>query len=103
MKPPSQGMAAPVTKSLAGEDRNTAIPERSAGTPQRPAGVRASTFSFSPGPVLTHLLLAAEVHTASPPTQSALLEATCDRQVTTAGLTPPLPGAFFVLATQNPI
>jgi MoxR-like ATPase len=61
------------------------------------------TFSFSPGPVFTNVLLADEVNRASPRTQSALLEAMSERQVTTDGVTRALPRPFFVLATQNPI
>jgi MoxR-like ATPase len=61
------------------------------------------TFSFSPGPVFTNVLLADEVNRASPRTQSALLEAMSERQVTTDGVTRLLPRPFFVLATQNPI
>lgn len=61
------------------------------------------TFTFSPGPVFTNVLLADEVNRASPRTQSALLEAMSERQVTTDGVTRPLVRPFFVLATQNPI
>ncbi|MCK6575406.1 MoxR family ATPase [Myxococcota bacterium] len=61
------------------------------------------TFTFQPGPVFTHVLLADEINRASPRTQSALLEAMSERQVTTDGVTRPLARPFFVLATQNPI
>lgn len=60
-------------------------------------------FRFQPGPVFTHLLLADEINRATPKTQSALLEAMQEKQVTNAGQTFPLPQPFFVLATQNPI
>jgi MoxR-like ATPase len=60
-------------------------------------------FVFHEGPVFTNLLLADEVNRATPKTQSALLEAMQERQVTTGGATRPLPQPFFVLATQNPI
>ncbi len=60
-------------------------------------------FEFRPGPVFTHVLLADEVNRASPRTQSALLEAMSERQVTSDGETRPLPAPFFVVATQNPI
>ncbi len=61
------------------------------------------SFSFERGPVFTNLLLADEINRASPKTQSALLEAMQERQVTTAGTTHLLPSPFLVLATQNPI
>ncbi|MDX1497075.1 MAG: MoxR family ATPase [Salinisphaeraceae bacterium] len=59
-------------------------------------------FVFHPGPVFTQLLLADEVNRASPKTQSALLEAMEERQVTIDGQTRALPQPFFVIATQNP-
>src|SRR5262245_50203439 len=58
---------------------------------------------FRPGPVFTHLLLADEINRASPKTQSALLEAMQERNVTLLGTTRELPNPFFVLASQNPI
>src|SRR5262245_61185446 len=58
---------------------------------------------FRPGPVFTNLLLADEINRASPKTQSALLEAMQERNVTLLGHTRPLPDPFFVLASQNPI
>lgn len=60
-------------------------------------------LSFQRGPVFTQLLLADEVNRATPKTQSALLEAMAERQVTLAGRTHPLPRPFFVMATQNPL
>jgi len=62
----------------------------------------AQKFEFRPGPVFTQLLLADEVNRASPRTQSALLEAMEERQVSVDGVTHPLPEPFFVVATQNP-
>jgi MoxR-like ATPase len=59
-------------------------------------------FEFRRGPVFTQLLLADEVNRASPRTQSALLEAMEERQVSVDGVTHPLPEPFFVVATQNP-
>ena len=59
-------------------------------------------FQFHPGPIFAELVLADEVNRASPKTQSALLEAMEERQVTIDGLTRPLPNPFFVVATQNP-
>lgn len=61
------------------------------------------SFTFERGPVFTNLLLADEINRASPKTQSALLEAMQERQVTVAGQTHPLSRPFLVLATQNPI
>lgn len=61
------------------------------------------SFRFQPGPVFTNLLLADEINRATPKTQSALLEAMQERQVTIAGVSHPLPRPFFVLATQNPL
>jgi MoxR-like ATPase len=61
------------------------------------------TFVFQPGPLFAHLVLADEINRASPKTQSALLEAMQERQVTVMGEVHPLPAPFFVLATQNPI
>ncbi len=60
-------------------------------------------FELRKGPVFTHVLLADELNRASPKTQSALLEAMQEGQVTLEGETHPLPQPFFVLATQNPI
>ena len=60
-------------------------------------------FEFRPGPVFTQVLLADEINRATPRTQSALLEAMEEHQVTVDGQTTVLPEPFFVLATQNPI
>lgn len=59
-------------------------------------------FAFHPGPIFTQLLLADEINRATPKTQSALLEAMEERQVTADGVTRDLPAPFFVIATQNP-
>ena len=59
-------------------------------------------FQFHKGPIFTQLLLADEVNRATPKTQSALLEAMEERQVTIEGTTRALPQPFFVIATQNP-
>jgi MoxR-like ATPase len=64
---------------------------------------RAASFSFQPGPVFTHLLLADEINRTPPKTQSALLEAMEERQVTVDGTAHPLPEPFLVAATQNPV
>lgn len=58
---------------------------------------------FAPGPIFTNILLADEINRATPKTQSALLEAMAELQVTAAGQTYPLPSPFFVLGTLNPI
>ncbi len=60
-------------------------------------------FRFHPGPVFAQLVLADEVNRASPKTQSALLEAMEEQQVTAEGETRKLPQPFFVIATQNPL
>ena len=60
------------------------------------------SFVFHPGPIFAQVLLADEINRASPKTQSALLEAMEERQVTVEGATRPLPVPFFVIATQNP-
>jgi MoxR-like ATPase len=62
-----------------------------------------SDFTFRPGPVFTHLLLADEINRTPPKTQSALLEAMEERQVTVDGTTHALPSPFLVAATQNPV
>ncbi|MDH3590024.1 MAG: AAA family ATPase [Gammaproteobacteria bacterium] len=59
-------------------------------------------FRFHPGPVFSQLVLADEINRATPKTQSALLEAMEENQVTADGQTHPLPSPFFVVATQNP-
>jgi len=60
-------------------------------------------FEFRPGPVMAQIILADEINRATPKTQSALLEAMQERQVTIDGVTHPLPKPFMVLATLNPI
>lgn len=61
-----------------------------------------NTFVFHPGPVFAQLLLADEINRSTPKTQSALLEAMEEQQVTADGITRDLPAPFFVIATQNP-
>jgi MoxR-like ATPase len=60
-------------------------------------------FVFHPGPIFSQVLLADEINRASPKTQSALLEAMEEKQVSTEGQTRLLPSPFFVIATQNPL
>ncbi|GBD11765.1 ATPase RavA [bacterium HR23] len=64
---------------------------------------RTGTFEFRPGPIMAQVVLADEINRATPKTQSALLEAMEERQVTVEGVTHTLPRPFMVLATQNPI
>ena len=63
---------------------------------------RLGEFMFRQGPIFTNVLLADEINRASPRTQSALLEAMNEGQVSVDGTTTPLPDPFFVIATQNP-
>ncbi len=60
-------------------------------------------FEFQPGPIMAQVVLADEINRATPKTQSALLEAMEERQITVDGITHPMPSPFIVLATQNPI
>jgi MoxR-like ATPase len=60
-------------------------------------------FTFNPGPVFANIVLADEINRATPRTQSALLEAMSERQVSVDGQTHPLPQPFMVIATQNPV
>ena len=64
---------------------------------------RSGEFEFRPGPLLTQLVLADEINRASPRTQSALLEAMEERQLTVEGETMMMPRPFLVIATQNPV
>src|SRR5437764_8994512 len=76
-----------------------------------PGGITASSdivtksmnFLFRPGPGFDNVLLVDEINRATPKTQSALLEAMAERNVTVDGVTHPLPRPFLVLATQNPV
>ena len=64
---------------------------------------RTGDFVFRPGPIFANVLLADEINRATPKTQSALLEAMAERNVTVDGVTHPMPRPFFLLATENPI
>src|SRR5512137_576760 len=64
---------------------------------------QSAQFEFRPGPIFVNVLLADEINRATPRTQSALLEAMQEQQVTVDGITRALPRPFMVLATQNPI
>lgn len=63
----------------------------------------SARFTFHPGPIFRQLVLADEINRTTPKTQSALLEAMEEGQVTVEGETRPLPSPFFVIATQNPV
>lgn len=63
----------------------------------------AGSFRFHPGPLFTQMLLTDEINRAPPRTQSALLEAMAEHQVSVDGITHALPQPFFVIATQNPV
>ena len=64
---------------------------------------KSQEFEFRPGPVITQIVLADEINRATPRTQSSLLEAMQEQQVTIDGVTHPLPRPFLVMATQNPV
>jgi MoxR-like ATPase len=64
---------------------------------------KTSDFEFRPGPIVSQVVLADEINRATPKTQSALLEAMEERQVTVDGVTHKMPAPYIVLATQNPI
>lgn len=64
---------------------------------------QSNEFEYRPGPIVSQIVLADEINRAGPRTQSALLEAMQERQVTVDGVTRPLPYPFLVLATQNPV
>jgi MoxR-like ATPase len=64
---------------------------------------REQSFEFRPGPIMSQVVLADEINRATPRTQSSLLEAMQERQITVDGVTRPLPRPFLVLATQNPV
>src|ERR1043165_1407926 len=64
---------------------------------------RTSAFDFRPGPIFANVLMVDEINRATPRTQSAVLEAMQEAQVSVDGVTRPLPRPFVVLATQNPV
>lgn len=79
------------------------LPGDITGNPVLQETEKGRSFEFQKGPLFANLVLADEINRASPKTQSALLEAMQERQVTVLGQAHPLPNPFFVLATQNPI
>lgn len=64
---------------------------------------RSGQFTFRPGPIFAHIVVADEINRATPKSQSALLECMEEAQVTVDGVTHPLPRPFFVIATENPV
>jgi MoxR-like ATPase len=64
---------------------------------------KEQAFEYRPGPIMSQVVLADEINRATPRTQSSLLEAMQERQVTVDGVTRPLPRPFLVMATQNPV
>jgi MoxR-like ATPase len=63
---------------------------------------RTASFEWNAGPIFSHIVLADEINRATPKTQSALLEAMSEEQITVEGISRPLPAPFMVVATQNP-
>ncbi len=95
-----------VARSLAGEFRRIQFtPDLLPGDITGSSIFNAETrqFVFSPGPIFANVVLADEINRATPRTQSALLEAMSERQVSFDGQTHPLPRPFMVIATQNPV
>jgi len=95
-----------LARSLAGEFRRIQftpdlMPSDITGSSIYDAGTRQ--FSFEQGPIFANVVLADEINRATPRTQSALLEAMSERQVSADGQTHPLPEPFMVIATQNPV
>ena len=79
------------------------LPGDITGNPMLQETTEGRRFVFQPGPIFANLVLADEINRTPPKTQAALLEAMQERRVTVMGESHPLPGPFFVLATQNPI
>ena len=90
----------PAAPSNASSSRPTCCPSDVTG---QIYNQRSGEFEFRAGPIVAHVVLADEINRATPKTQSALLEAMEEQQVTVEGVTRPLPAPFIVLATQNPI
>src|SRR5882724_10168501 len=106
------GTAKTVLARAIGASISAATPSRVQCTPDlQPTDVtglsvynqQTREFEFRPGPVFANILLVDEINRATPKTQSALLEAMAERQVTVDGVTHELPDPFLVLATENPI
>jgi MoxR-like ATPase len=106
------GTAKTVLARAIGQSIAGAVPSRIQCTPDlQPTDVtglsvynqRTRDFEFRPGPIFANVVLVDEINRAMPKTQSALLEAMAERQVTVDGVTRPLPEPFIMLATENPI
>ena len=106
------GTAKTVLARAIAQTVSQAVPSRIQGTPDlQPTDVtglsiydqKIRDFEFRPGPIFANVVLVDEINRAMPKTQSALLEAMAERQVTVDGVTRTLPDPFLVLATQNPI
>ena len=100
-------LAKALARSIRGDFKRVQFTPRSAShRPRRGASMynpKDGSFLFKQGPVFTNILLADEINRASPRTQSSLLEAMNEGQVTIDGVSHPLPSPFLVVATQNPI
>src|SRR3954452_7852349 len=99
----ARALAQSVTGAAAARIQCTPDLQPSDGTGMSLYDQRTREFEFRPGPVFANVLLADEVNRAMPKTQSALLEAMAERQVTVDGETSALPHPFILLATENPI
>ncbi|MDQ5822097.1 MAG: AAA family ATPase, partial [Actinomycetota bacterium] len=106
------GTAKTVLARATAQSIERAVPARIQCTPDlQPTDVtglsvfdqRTRDFEFRPGPIFANVVLVDEINRAMPKTQSALLEAMAERQVTVDGVTRPLPQPFLLLATENPI
>ena len=98
-------LAKAIAGSIAGHVEARAVHARpAADRHHRRDGLRPAhrPFSFREGPVFANVLIGDEINRGSPKTQSALLEVMEERQVTTDGVSRPVPRPFFVIATQNP-
>jgi MoxR-like ATPase len=99
----ARALAQSVTGAVAGRIQCTPDLQPSDVTGMSLYDQRTREFEFRPGPVFANVLLADEVNRALPKTQSALLEAMAERQVTVDGETRPLPRPFLLIATENPV
>ncbi len=106
------GTAKTVLARAIAQSVDRAVPSRIQCTPDlQPADVTGSSifnqktreFEFRPGPIFANVVLVDEINRATPKTQSALLEAMAERQVTVDGVTRPLQKPFLLLATENPV
>ena len=100
-------MGKAMARSLSGKFRRIQFTPDLLARPTSPAAAsttrQTQEFAFSRGPIFANIVLADEINRATPRTQSALLEAMSERQVSVDGQTHPLPRPFMVIATQNPV